>query len=54
MIKNKQFIKILCTEITCKLELMKELNRGNYNCVIENVIHSGLDLMNVLKEEIED
>lgn len=50
MIKNKQLIKELTNKIITNLELIKAMQTENR--VIHNVVHSGLDLMKVLQDEL--
>jgi hypothetical protein len=51
MIKNSQYIKHLTQEITGHLLVMESLGKDNH--VITNVVRSGLDLMTVIKYELE-
>ncbi len=51
MIRNKEIIKMAMIEIKYKLEFIQDLNK--YNQAIGNIVHSGLNLMEVLKDELE-
>ena len=51
MIKNKQEIKHYICCIQFSLDMMSELEPDNH--IVQNVVRSGFDLIQVLAEEID-
>jgi hypothetical protein len=50
-LKNKQLIKELAHKIEINLEIIKAMQSENH--VVNNVVHLGLDLIKILKEELD-